>query len=138
MWRDIFRGDAPAKDDSAITADDIRDQNLILWGDPGSNAVLRKLLARLPLQWDAKKIVFRGQTYDATHHAPILIFPNPLNPTHYVVLNSGMDFRDDAYGTNALQTPKLPDYAIVDLDIPPGPKWPGRIADAGFFDEEWK
>jgi hypothetical protein len=69
---------------------------------------------------------------------PILIFPNPLNPRRYVVLNSGIDFRNDAYGTNALQIPKLPDFAIVDLDTPPSPKWPGKIADAGFFNEEWK
>jgi dienelactone hydrolase len=140
LWRDLFRGDAPLKDDRAITADDLRDHNLILWGDPSSNAVLAKLLAsgKLPLTWDAHQLVFRGHTYDATHHAPILIFPNPLNPAHYVVLNSGMDFRDDAYGTNALQIPKLPDYAIVDLDTPPDAKWPGKIVAAGFFDEAWK
>lgn len=137
MWRDLFRGDAPVKDDTAVTSSDFG-QNLILWGDPSSNKVLAQLLPQLPLTWTADKLVFRGQTYDATHHAPILIFPNPLNPEHYIVLNSGMDFRDDAYGTNALQVPKLPDYAIIDLDTPPGPKWPGKVVDAGFFDEAWK
>ena len=39
---------------------------------------------------------------------------------------------------NALQTPKLPDWAIVDLRTAPGPHWPGKIVDAGFFDESWK
>jgi hypothetical protein len=24
------------------------------------------------------------------------------------------------------------------LETPRGPKWPGRIVDAGFFDEDWK
>ena len=139
MWRDIFRGDALVRDDTTIKdADNIPPGNLVLWGDPSSNSLLAKMLPLLPLQWDAEKIVFRGKTYDATHHAPIMIFPNPLRPAYYVVLNSGMDFRDDAYGTNALQIPKLPDYAIVDLDTAPGPKWPGKIVDAGFFDEEWK
>ncbi len=138
MWRDVFRGDAPVKDDTALTPQEIDNNNLVLWGDPSSNEILAKLLPQLPLTWTADKIVFRGKTYDASHYAPILIFPNPLHPEHYVVLNSGMDLRDDAYGSNAVQTPKLPDYAIVDLDTPPGPKWPGKIVDAGFFDENWK
>jgi hypothetical protein len=138
MWRDIFRGDAPVKDDSAVTDADIADSNLILWGDPSSNALLAKILPKLPLKWDGQTLEFRGYALDASHHAPILIFPNPLNPRRYVVLNSGIDFREEAYGSNSLQTPKLPDWAIVDLDTPPGPRWPGLIHDAGFFDEEWR
>jgi hypothetical protein len=140
MWRDIFRGDAPVKDDTALTDADLGSKNLILWGDPASNRVLARLLAtgKLPLTWDGKSLAFRGQTYDAAHHAPILIFPNPLNPARYVVLNSGIDFREHAYGSNSLQLPKLPDYAIMDLREAPGPRWPGKIATAGFFDESWK
>ncbi|MDO8541079.1 MAG: hypothetical protein Q7S40_11635 [Opitutaceae bacterium] len=138
LWRDVFRGDVPVKADRALTDDDIANRNLILWGDPSSNAVLAKIVARLPLQWTAQSLVFRGRTYPAAEHAPILVFPNPLNPRRYVVLNSGIDFRADGYGNNALQTPKLPDWAIVDLRTPPGPRWPGKIVDAGFFDEEWK
>ncbi len=138
MWRDIFRGDAPIKDDRAVDADDIYNANLVLWGDPSSNRVLAQILDRLPIKWNGRQIEFRGKTYDAAVHAPIFIFPNPLNTWRYVVINSGIDFRDEAYGTNSLQTPKLPDYAIVDLREAPGPRWPGKIVDAGFFDESWK
>ena len=141
MWRDIFRGHAPVKDDIAVTAEDIASKNLILWGDFSSNRVIAKLLASggLPLTWNGQQLTFRGKTYAASHHVPLLIFPNPLSSApRYIVLNSGVDFRDEAYGTNSLQTPKLPDFAIVDLTEPPGPRWPGRIVDAGFFDEQWK
>lgn len=137
LWRDLFRGDAPIKDDTAVSDEDIAQRNLVLWGDPASNRVLARIVARLPLTWNARSLVFRAQTYDAQHHAPVLIFPNPLNPRRYVVLNSGIDFRAHASGTNALQIPKLPDYAIVDLRESPGPRWPGKIVDAGFFDERW-
>jgi hypothetical protein len=137
-WRQIFRGEAPVKDDTALTEADIREKNLVLWGDPASNAVLKRILAKLPLEWTKEKLVFGGQTYDATKTAPILIFRNPLNPARYVVLNSGVTMRESSMGTNSQQTPKLPDWAIVDLDTPPGPDWPGKILQAGFFDEQWK
>ena len=141
MWRDIFRGDVLVKNDTAVTDDDIASKNLVLWGDASSNQLLAKMLAggKLPLSWDAQKLTFRGKSYDAAHHAPVLVFPNPLSAQpRYVVLNSGIDFRDEAYGTNSLQTPKLPDYAIIDLREAPGPRWPGKIVDAGFFDAAWK
>lgn len=141
LWRDVYRGEVQAKNDTAIRSYgnyDIYNKNLILWGDPSSNALLAKIIKLLPLKWDAKNLIFRGKTYDAAHHAPILIFPNPLNPQRYVVINSGLDFRADGYGNNALQTPKLPDWAIIDLNEAPGPRWPGRVVDAGFFNEEWK
>ena len=35
-WRRHFRGDARVKDDTAITEDDIKSANLILWGDPST------------------------------------------------------------------------------------------------------
>jgi hypothetical protein len=138
LWRDVYRGDAPVKADRAVTDADLADRNLILWGDPSSNSVLAKIIAQLPVAWDAKTLTFRGTAYDAKHHAPILVFPNPLNPRRYVVLNSGITFRSEGYGNNALQTPKLPDWAVVDLRTPPGPRWPGKIVAAGFFDESWR
>jgi hypothetical protein len=138
MWRDLFRGDAPVMDDTAVSDADISSRNLVLWGDPSSNKLLAKILNRLPLKWTAKKLILKDQTCDASHCAPILIFPNPFNPQRYIVLNSGIDFRNDAYGSNALQTPKLPDWALIDLDTAPGPRWPGRIIEAGFFDEQWR
>ncbi len=138
LWRDVFRGDVEVKDDLAIGVTDMKNKNLILWGDPSSNEVLADIIRRLPIKWDAKSLVFRGKTYDSSHHAPILIFPNPLNPQRYVVINSGLDFRADGYGNNALQTPKLPDWGVIDLNEAPGPRWPGKVVDAGFFNEEWK
>jgi dienelactone hydrolase len=138
LWRDLFRGEPLVRDDTEVSPADLASSHLVLWGDPTSNRLLARILPQLPLQWDAQSLVFRGRTYNAAHHAPVLIFPNPLNPDRYVVLNSGIDFREHGYGTNSLQVPKLPDYAIVDLREPPGPRWPGKIVTAGFFNEEWR
>lgn len=138
QWRSQFRGDARVKDDKDVTEADIANFNLILWGDPTSNALLAKVLDKLPLAWTADGARIVGQTFDAGHHVPVMIYPNPLNPNRYVVLNSGFTFRERDYLTNARQTPKLPDFAILDVSIPPNTQAPGRVVQAGFFDEEWQ
>ena len=137
-WRKQFRGYAIVKDDTAITDDDIASKNLILWGDPSSNAVLKKIADKLPIRWDTKLVTVGGKTYDAASHAPIMIAPNPLNPSHYVVVNSGFTYREYAYLNNARQVPMLPDWAVVDLREPANSVWPGKVVEAGFFDEQWR
>jgi Prolyl oligopeptidase family len=137
-WHRQFRGDAQVRDDKDITGADIANSNLILWGDPGSNRILASIADRLPVKWTAVGVVLAGKTYPAATHAPILIFPNPLNPKKYIVLNSGFTFREADYLSNARQTPKLPDYAIVDITVPPDARFPGKIVQAGFFNEDWQ
>ena len=136
-WRRQFRGDAQVRQDKDITATDIASSNLILWGDPASNQVLARIVDKLPLQWTAGGLVVGKERYSADTHAAILVYPNPLNPKKYVVLNSGFTFREFDYLNNARQTPKLPDYAVVDTSTPPGPRYPGKIKLAGFFNEDW-
>ena len=71
-------------------------------------------------------------------HVPILIYPNPLNPKRYVVLNSGFTFREYDYLNNARQVPKLPDWAVVDVSTPPSSRWPGKVVAADFFNDRWE
>ena len=137
-WRRQFRGEAPVKDDKDVTENDINNSNLILWGDPDSNAVLKKLAGKLPIKWKDGKVTVGEESFDAGTHVPVLIYPNPLNPKKYIVLNSGFTFREYDYLNNARQVPKLPDYAIVDVTTPPSARYPGKIVTAGFFDEKWQ
>ena len=137
-WRRQFRGDAPTKDDCAIDDADIAANNLVLWGDPQSNAVLAKIVDKLPIQWSRDKLVANGKTYDAAASAPVLIYPNPLNPAKYVVINSGFTYREYDYLNNARQVAKLPDWAVIDLTKPKTSQAPGGISDAGFFGESWE
>lgn len=137
-WRRVFRGDARVKDDTAITPEDIASSNLVLWGDPGSNKLIAKLLPQLQIQWTKDKLTMGGESASAADHAPIMILPNPLNRQHYIVLNSGFTFRMGARVSNSLQTPKLPDWALIDLNTPPSELWPGKVEKEGFFDEHWQ
>jgi len=137
-WRKQFRGEARIKDDSALTDADIAAHNLVLWGDPGSNKVLAQIADKLPIGWDREHVRLGKGTFAAENHVPLLIYPNPLNSKRYVVLNSGFTFREYDYLNNARQVPKLPDFAVIDVNTPPSSRRPGKVVTAGFFDEEWK
>lgn len=108
-WRRQFRGEPIVKKDTELTDADIASANLVLWGDPGSNAVLARLLDKLPLRWSAGEVKVSSKSFPAGQHYPVLVYPNPLNPRRYVVLNSGFTFREYDYLNNARQIPKLPD-----------------------------
>jgi pimeloyl-ACP methyl ester carboxylesterase len=138
QWKMQFRGDAPIKDDSAVTDADIADSNMVLWGDPSSNKLMARVLEKLPVRWTSEGIQLGDKTYASANHVPLLIYPNPLNPKRYVVLNSGFTYREYDYLNNARQVPKLPDFAVVDVNTPPSSRFPGKVVEAGFFDEEWK
>lgn len=137
-WRRHFRGEARVKNDTEVTAEDIANSNLVLWGDPASNQILAKIAGKLPFNWDKGQLQVGDQKYASDRHALVAILPNPLNPNRYVVLNSGFTFRDFAHLNNARQVPMLPDWAVVDLTTPPGSVWPGKIVAADFFDEGWE
>ncbi|MEZ5362387.1 MAG: prolyl oligopeptidase family serine peptidase [Bryobacterales bacterium] len=126
-----LRADTPLKTDAAVTNADIADHNLILFGDPGSNALIARVLDGLPLRWTREAFELGGRSYGSGEALPVLIFPNPLNPDRYVVLNSGHTFHAPEFrGTNALLYPRLGDWAVLPVDG-------GAPLTAGFFDESW-
>jgi hypothetical protein len=138
QWRGLFRGEVRIKKDTELTEDDIENHHLVLWGDPSSNKVLGMIADRLPITWNNQRIKVGEKSFDSSHHAPVMVYPNPLNPSRYIVINSGHTFREDHNRSNSLQVPKLPDYAVIDLNTPADGKAPGKVVEAGFFDEEWQ
>jgi dienelactone hydrolase len=137
-WRRQFRGEPLVKKDTEITEADIASSNLVLWGDPGSNKLLARIADKLPAKWSAGSVALGRKTFSAATHYPVLIYPNPLNPNKYVVVNSSFTFREYDYLNNARQVSKLPDWAVVDVTTPADGRWPGKIVDAGFFGEHWE
>ena len=137
-WRRHFRGHPIIKNDSDVTDADIASANLILFGDTHSNQVMRRIADQLPIRWSDESLSVGGQSFDAKNHAPVLIYPNPLNPARYVVLNSGFTFREYDYLNNARQVSRLPDWGVIDLRSPPDARYPGKIVSAGFFNEQWQ
>lgn len=136
-WRKQFRGELKPIDDVDVDDKWIANANLILWGDPSSNKVLAKIADKLPIGW-AKEVAVGKQRFDGGHHVPVMIYPNPLNPKKYVVLNSSFTFREYDYLNNARQIPRLPDWAVLDIDQPRTSQRPAGVVNAGFFGERWE
>lgn len=144
-WNRYMRGDLPVKDDTAVTAEDIRTKHLILFGDPGSNSLIRRALASLPLTWTTSELKMAGQTYSSADHAPVLISANPLPGAgdHYIVINSGHTFHEKELASlNYLLFPRLGDWAVMKITADastwkPGGDFPEAPEQAGFFDEAW-
>ncbi len=127
-----MRADLRVKDAGAVTSQDIAANNLILFGDPSNNKLIAKIAKNLPIQWKKGQIVLGDKKYSATEHTLALIYPNPLNPKKYVVLNSGHTFHEaDFKGTNALLYPRLGDYAIIRRSD-------NKVVEAGLFTDDWQ
>jgi hypothetical protein len=138
-WRKHYRGDVNVRTASQITDADTADKNLVLFGTPSTNPLIAKVLAGLPAHIGWKENVTIGsKSASADRHVPVLIYPNPLNPGRYVVLNSGFTFREFAYLNNARQIAMLPDWAIVDVTTGRNFQMPGKVVAAGFFNEAWQ
>lgn len=137
-WRALMRGDLRLKRDVDVTELEMEGNNLILWGDADSNQLIQRFSAALPIQREGSQWHAGTARFDASTHVPALIFPNPMFDSRYIVLNSGLTFREAHDRTNSLQNPKLPDWAMIDITQPPDASAPGKVVNAGFFDEEWK
>jgi dienelactone hydrolase len=119
-WAKYLRGEVRIKDDKAVTDEDIENYHLILFGDPGSNKLTKRIAPMLMRAWPVAPLV------------PVLIAPNPLNPAHYVVFNSGHTFHEEEFkGTNALLYPRLGDYAMIHPTA-------RQVMRGGIFDTEWR
>jgi dienelactone hydrolase len=114
-----LRAEVPVVDDSVALEmlDDpdssIHNKNLVLFGDPGSNSVLAKVLDKLPIKWEGTSITVDGKHFDTNTHGLSFIYPNPLNQNRYVVINSGHTMHEKNFmASNSWLFPRLGDIAV--------------------------
>jgi len=142
-WRRHYRGDLPVKIDTEVTEDDIRRKNLILFGDPGSNLWIGKILPDLPINWNRNTLQVGRQVHSASDHALQMIHPNPLPGAagRYVVLNSGHTYHAAELRFSYMVFPRLGDWAILkvgeNLPDAPAPIVHETVITSDFFNEAW-
>jgi hypothetical protein len=122
------------KDDKDVTEVDLAKYHVVLFGDPGSNSWIAKLNGKLPFTWSKESVKLGGRSFPASENYPALIYPNPLNPAKYVVVNTGLTINDRGYNGD-YGTPEWGDYAMV--KVKPGEAVPDVVT-AGLFDEQWR
>ena len=116
-----YRAHPRVKDDKDVTEADFAKYNVALFGDPGSNKWIAKLRKKLPIdEWTAQTL-------------PAFIYPNPLHPTRYVVINSGLTIAEREYQSD-YSMPTLGDWAVLEV----GDADPPKAVKAGLFDEFWR
>ena len=137
-WRALMRGELRIKRDVDVTEEDLLTYHLVAWGTPETNQFLRDLAATdstTPVRWTNDTVQVGKQSFDAAHHIPVFIYPRG---ERYLVVNSGLTFREGHDRTNSLQNPKLPDWAVIDICQPPNDLTSGKVVAADFFDERWQ
>lgn len=137
-WDRWLRGTLTVRDDRSVSSADLRDNHLILFGDPGSNALIRGALKFLPVEWTEQSIRLGGKEYAAADHGLVMIYPNPSNPRRYIVINSGHTFHEAEFrGSNAQLYPRLGDFAVMQVRGTEA-GFDERPVEAGIFDEFWR
>ncbi len=142
-WRRHYRGYLPVKNDTEVTDDDVRRCNLILFGDPGSNVWISKVLPHLPIQWTRDTVTLGAEKHSADDHAPQLVCPNPLPGAtgRYVVLNSGHTYHDAELRFSYMVFPRLGDWSVMKVGDKHDSSTNGvveTVVQSGFFNEAWK
>ena len=143
-WRRHYRGDLPLKNDTEVTDDDVSRKNLILFGDPGSNSWINKILLQLPIKWNSDTLQLGKEIHSSHDHGIQLIYPNPLPGAagRYIVLNSGHTYHDQELRFSYMVFPRLGDWAILKVgeyraDAPTSTV-SEKVLNSGFFNEAWK
>ena len=110
----------------------MEDYNLILWGTPESSVLVASVMATLSklgvASWEVAggrtaQLSLGAQEFAATAMAAPanvlqLIYPSPFATARYVLLNSGLTFREAHDTTNSMQNPKLPGLYNASVSSP--------------------
>ena len=116
--RMIIHGDFPMKAAAKVNSGDAAESNLILFGTPATNPVLKRIASRLPAE------LLNGNS--------VFIYPNPENPRRYVVVWSAKvlsSYSSLLRAGYAMPINLLPDYVEAK---------DGKIIGGGHFDNDWK
>ena len=134
-----LRGSVVVVDDTEVSQQHIQSANLILFGDPGSNALINQVLARLPVQWKKDQISVNGKDFTFDEHGLSMIYPNPLNADRYVVINSGHTFHEqDFKASNAWLFPRLGDIAVQRFSQGENGEYKEETVWADIFNTRWQ
>jgi pimeloyl-ACP methyl ester carboxylesterase len=113
--------------DVELSEEEIRDHNLLLFGNSDSNALLRRF-GSLPVRFGEDAVTINGRVFRGKDVSIFAVFPHPCNPSRYVAVHGGVTADAMVHGSH-LNLLLLPDYLIYDGD---------RMLEWGFWDNRWQ
>jgi hypothetical protein len=101
------------KADKDVSQDDISEKNLVLFGTPQTNQVLKKIANKLPVRFLEDGVEIAGKSYRGRDVGLVMVYPNPLNPERYVLLLPENYSLYTAHpGTMGMNVLSFPDYVV--------------------------
>jgi poly(3-hydroxybutyrate) depolymerase len=139
LW--LWRVQQPVVADTEVTDALMRSHSLVLYATPGSNRVLERIAAQLPVRIDKDGVMLGSRRIDTPGVGVKLIYPNPLAPGRYVIVQAAPTTAAVQAGHNLPDF--LPDYVVYDArstqSRPRLVSEPGRLPPAmGYFDRSWQ
>jgi predicted esterase len=127
--------------DTEVTDAMMHSHHLALYGSPGDNAVLDRIARQLPLRAENGAVVMAsGERFAGDDVGARFIHPNPLAPTRYVLVHTGVTAA--AVGRTRNLPDFLPDYVVYDrrttTSRPRLIAGRARQLAAGYFDRFWR
>jgi predicted esterase len=114
--------------DVELGEDQIRKNNLLLFGSNNTNAILKRYRNQLPIGFEQGAIRLGDRTYSGARVTVFSVFRHPDNPNRYIAVHGGVTPDAITWGSH-LNVQLLPDYVVYDG---------GKMLDWGFWDNEWK
>lgn len=143
-WQIWANGNCRIKPDREIVQEDVENYNLILYGNAASNQVIARVNQDLPIHFAGGAIVAGEERFEGDEVAVQLVYPNPLNPDRYVVINGGVTCKGTANihktGLEVMDehfpSSTTFDYAIFNDNFIG--KTENRYLKSGYFDGQWQ
>lgn len=108
LWRYEQRVVPDTEVDEAL----MRSSHLVLYGTPGANTVLERIANQLPIRATAEGVRVGDTAYAGAEVGTRFVYPNPLAPEHYVIVQAGPT--PAAVDAGHRLPDFLPDYVVYD------------------------
>ena len=141
-WKLLRERIVPIKKDVQVTDEDVKNFNLILYGNERSNKFWQKIAKDLPIRITDEAIIVGDRKYSTYDEGAIFVAPNPLNPNKYVLIYGALTYHGFPH-MNAVQA-SATDFVIFNTatkNIRLGEP-PSSPLEEGYFDKtnplRWK
>ncbi|MEY4581079.1 MAG: hypothetical protein RL701_5782, partial [Pseudomonadota bacterium] len=137
LW--LWRVDQRVLADTELTPELMKQHNIVVYATPGSHSVFTRMQDKLPIRLENDAIAVGEQRYRGRGVGTKFIYPNPLAPERYVIVQAAPTVEGVSGGHNLPDF--LPDYVVYDAKTTrsrPRLTFPTAPLALGYFDNAWQ